>query len=163
MNAGLNLQCTGLWVRWIALCHWEARRRRLYLNPLSTLPVAKNNNIVFILPLNLFFFFFLIDILYATNITQGWQSVHCLEANAPNKKCFPHYGNQSNVISDQHILTQRQRGEECPIDWYCLLGRSRWSPEEKTSVAGGPLHSPQTASPLFAFFPLYMSQYLGGS
>lgn len=53
-----------------------------------------------------------------------------------NKKWFPHYGNQSNVISDQHILTQRQRGEECPIDWYCLLGRSRWSPEEKTSVAG---------------------------
>lgn len=86
----------------------------------------------------------------------GWQSLFCLEANTQNKKWFPRYGNQSNVISNQHILTQRQRGEECPIDWYCLLGWSRWSPEEKTSVAGGPPHS----SPLSAFFPLYMSQYL---
>ena len=77
---------------------------------------------------------------------ESWQSMPCLEANAQNKKWFPCFGNQSNLISDQHIHTHRQRGEECPIDWYCLPGRPRGSPEEKTSVAGGP-HSPPNRLP----------------
>lgn len=91
-----------------------------------------------------------------------WQSMHCLEANAQNKKWFPHYGNQSNDINDQHILTQRQRGEECPIDWYCLLGRSRWSLEEKTSVAGGP-HTPPNCLPSLCLLPAIYVSILGGS
>lgn len=53
------------------------------------------------------------------------------------------YGNQSSVISDQHILTRRQRGEECPIDRADLL--------KKRPVS--------LADPSPAVFPLYMSQY----
>lgn len=126
------------WLLCTASCHPGPPDADFTLIHYQFAPVPENN-IVFVLPLNLF----LIGILYAVDVIPRWQSALCLEANAWNKKWFPHYGNQSNVINDQHILTQRQRGEECPIDWYCLLGWSRWSPEEKTSVAGGP----QTAPP----------------
>lgn len=132
----------------------RASRHRLYSNPLSICPCTREQHC---------FCFtvkpFLIGILYATDVIPRWQSALCLEANAWNKKWFPYYGNQSNVINDQHILTQRQRGEECPIDWYCLLGCSRWSLEEKTSVAGGPqTHPPPICLPTLCLLPsIYVS------
>lgn len=48
------MQRAGLRVSCVAFCHRGTRGRRLYFNPLSTCPVAKNSNIVFVLPLNLF-------------------------------------------------------------------------------------------------------------
>ena len=68
------------------------------------------------------------------------------------------------VLSAINMFSPGDREKNAPLtDTACEAGRADLLKKRPVSLADPPLHkTTPPPPPLFAFFPLYMSQYMGG-